>query len=63
MSTEFLNAMKMLYDNEKNARDLYAGYLEKFSDPRIRAVLEVIKSEEEEHMRIVQKMMEVMGQP
>ena len=62
MYTEFVKTFDMLYSNEKNARDLYRGYLEKFSDPKIRATLQVIMEEEEEHMRIVEKMMNLMGQ-
>ena len=49
-----------LYLIEKGARDLYDEFLESLEDDEARKIIEGIKKDEEEHMKIVEKIKKII---
>ncbi len=60
MSIESIKkSLSFMLDMETGARDLYKDYLKRFTNPDIRADLARIEKQEEAHMALAKKLLEI----
>ena len=59
--TNLIQPFVVLYNSEKKARDMYDDYAKKTKDKELRELFLMIKSQEEEHMLIAQKLLQLVG--
>lgn len=59
--TNLIQPFVLLFNSEKKARDLYEMYASQTKDEELRNLFLMIKKQEEEHMKIAQKLLQVIG--
>ncbi len=61
MADKILSKMfEDLYWLEKQARDLYSDYLRDLKDEKTRAIVTAIRDDEDRHMRVAQKLLDLL---
>lgn len=58
--TNLIQPFLLLYNSEKRARDMYIDYAKQTKDNELKELFLMIKGQEEEHMRIAQKLLRLI---